>query len=687
MTYCSLRFHAIALCVLVAASAGGWPGRAAAAPGDLDPTFGTGGKVLTDIGGPGVLSDIAFALVRQPDGKLVAAGTAWNGTDEDFALVRYNADGSLDTTFGGTGIVLTDFGGSAEHARALVLQPDGKLVAAGDAGGLSLARYNADGSLDVTTFGGGTGKVTIAAGLPLALVLQPDGKLVTAGGKFNGTDNDFSLARFNADGSLDVATFGGGTGTVTTDISGGGNEIARALVLQPDGKLVAVGESKVSDNDFALVRYNGDGSLDTTFGLGTGIVTTNILGQDFPSALLLQPDGKLVAAGGSFTLLFTNEEFALARYNPNGGLDGTFGGGTGKVTTDITGSADRVSALVLQPDGKLVAAGVAAFDFALARYNADGSLDVATFGGGTGIVTTMFSPFQDEATALVLQPDGKFVAAGFGASGLTNVDFALARYLGGPCSNGIIDPGEQCDDGNIVSGDGCSATCTLEAVPAPPPIDGDGDGVPNATDNCPGVSNPGQQDADGDGVGDPCDICPNDFNPFQNNICGATDRAGADGSTSLTLKRVRLTAAPNGLVRATGVVDTTELGGLDGLVAALRQRYLTSSSTASTFFRSGNSFAFNVSGAGLTAPGQTLFFPPCVSVVGCSGTGGASASFVRQGATNLFKVSLLAGGQTFPPPLSNAPVEVTLSLGGLDQRDQASSCRLGARGKSVSCRK
>jgi uncharacterized delta-60 repeat protein len=252
------------------------------APGDLDSTFGVRGKVTTDFGG----FASASALVLQPDGKLVAAGGTFR-----FTLARYLPDGSLDTTFGTGGKVTTDFGHS-DLASALVLQPDGKLVAAGetrqeDVGALdfALARYLPDGSLD-PTFGTG-GKVTTDFGVfsqAFALVRQPDSKLVAAGGTAGG----FALARYLPDGSLDP-TFGT-SGKVTTDFG----ERASALVLQPDGKLVAVGGISA----FALARYLPDGSLDPIFGTG-GKVTTNFGGQDMGLALVRQPDGKLVAAGGS----------------------------------------------------------------------------------------------------------------------------------------------------------------------------------------------------------------------------------------------------------------------------------------------------------------------------------------------------------------------------------------------------
>ncbi len=389
-------------------------------PGDLDPTFGVGGTVTTDFGA----FEQASALVLQPDGKLVAAGGSGSRYSDDFALARYLPDGSLDPTFGVGGKATADFGGH-DFANDLVLQPDGKLVAAGFHFSLpgqffdfALARFLPDGSLD-PTFGVG-GEVTThfeGAAVAEAMVLQPDGKLVAAG---NVTSNTyaFALARYLPNGSLDP-TFGVG-GKVTTD---GG--VAEALVLQPDGKLVAAGGSAtgVDIADFALARYLPDGSLDAGFGIGGKITTDFGLQAERAYALVLQPDGKLVAAGSGTHGPAVAFDFALARYLPDGSLDATFGT-DGTVVTDLGGVDDNVYALVLQPDGKLVAAGIAGphpvQDFALARYLPDGSLD-ATF-GTAGTVTTDFGVFE-VALALVLQPDGKLVAAGGSA-----VDFALARY-------------------------------------------------------------------------------------------------------------------------------------------------------------------------------------------------------------------------------------------------------------------
>jgi len=340
--------------------------------GSLDSTFGTGGTVSTPIG---VDTYGASALVLQSDGKLVAAGDAWKDTvDADFAVVRYNANGSLDTAFGTGGKVTTSFGSEEDDAYALVVQPDGKLVAAGVVFNgvrwdFALARYNTNGSLD-TTFGT-SGKVVTAIGTDgtgaSALVLQPDGKLVAAGTTTSdGSTYDFTVVRYNTNGSLDT-TFGTG-GEVTTPIGTGDNGVS-ALVRQSDGKLVAAGYASVSGTyDLALVRYNTDGSLDSTFGTGGKVTTPVGSAGDYVNALVFQSDGKLVAAGNTEA---STRDFVVVRYNATGTLDTTFGTG-GKVTTAVGTGDDVAFALALQPDGNLVAGGYAANAgtdaFALVRY-------------------------------------------------------------------------------------------------------------------------------------------------------------------------------------------------------------------------------------------------------------------------------------------------------------------------------
>jgi len=397
---------------------------ALAASGDLDPTFGTGGKVITDFAGSG---GQAYALVALSDGRLAAAGSG--------KLALYKADGTPDDTFGDHGTLTTNI-----ETNALLLQGD-KLIVGGIAYGGSnsdfvLARYDMAGQLDpgfgnsgkvLTDFGGSSDGV-------YALVMQPDGMLVAAGRSFNGSQSNFALARYSATGQPD-ASFGNG-GKVITDF-GGSIYGPRALVMQGD-RLVAAGDASAGSGHYglALARYNADGTLDTSFGPDhTGKVISNFAYAAF--ALIGQSDGKLVAAGGANTV--NGIDFALARFNADGSLDTGFGTG-GWVVTDFATSFDVALALVQQPDGRLVAAGAASngvsYGFALARYDSAGNLDTSF--GNQGKVITHFSAnadvayADDEARALVLQPTTqKLVAAGYAYNGIdfgSNAVFALARY-------------------------------------------------------------------------------------------------------------------------------------------------------------------------------------------------------------------------------------------------------------------
>ena len=388
---------------------------AVAADGSLDGSFGVGGIVTTDLGG----LDEVWAAVVQPDKKLVALGK--NGGK--LALARYNINGSLDSSFGSGGIVITDIMSSPEVAYGGVVQIDGKLVAFGRASGdFTVVRYHADGSPDALFGSDGTGIVVTdipgGSGGAYAGVLQPDGKLVAFGFNKVGSNDDIVVIRYNSDGSLDDS-FGVG-GIVITGI-GGGNDRSYAGVLQPDGKLVALGNDS---NDVTVVRYNSDGSLDDSFGVG-GIVTTNVSGVGRFNAGVLQPDGKLVAFGYSGAT--TARCFLIIRYNPDGSLDDSFGSG-GIVTTDLGGD-DFLNAGGLYPDGKLVAFGNNEIggtrNFAVMRYNSDGSLD-DSFGSGGIVITDIggSSMDDDRVNVGVVQSDGKLVAFG-----VSDDNFAAARYL------------------------------------------------------------------------------------------------------------------------------------------------------------------------------------------------------------------------------------------------------------------
>src|SRR5438132_696290 len=322
---------------------------AQAVDGDLDPTFGTGGMVMTDLNRS---TDLANAVAIQSDGKLVVVGQTYKNndySDEDFAVTRYNTDGTLDNTFGRGGKVRTDFPGLAAVPSAVVIQPDGKIVVAGGAfpqftfaGNFEVVRYNPNGSLDRSFGNGGIVTTTFPEGsYAFDVALQPDGKIVAAGTVFG--DHNFDRAQ--------------------------------SAALQSDGKIVAAGfaisQNGLSEN-FAVARYTANGVLDTTFSRDG--ITQIDFGNCCQSAyqVLLQSDGKIITVGYPNTE-DSDSDFLLARLNPRGSLDPTFGVG-GRVRTsfgDLNGGANGAA---LQSDGKIVAVGFQATfsnqgsNFALARY-------------------------------------------------------------------------------------------------------------------------------------------------------------------------------------------------------------------------------------------------------------------------------------------------------------------------------
>jgi uncharacterized delta-60 repeat protein len=408
---------------------------AIAAGGDLDRSFGDEGKVTTFFGGPGSTSSVE-AIAVQSDGKVVAVGGVTTPDGKAFALARYSLDGSLDKSFGGDGKVVTHFAEDS-YASDVALQADGKIVVAGgvfDAGvehaRFALARYNLDGSLDDTF--GRDGRVTAPVsrrGRAFAVAIQADGKIVAGGGPVGGGGR-FALARFDQYGSLDP-TFGG-DGRVKAP-SGTLSDIA----IQPDGKIVAVGSSEISsfalNFGFAVARYNPDGTPDTTFdrdGKTRTIFRDSYGGSEaYASAVAIQPDGSIVAAGE-----FRTEDrhgnplrgFALARYHVNGSADGSFGG-DGKVKTRF-GQTSAAFSVAVQTDGRIVAAGVIAdlsdvvpSRFAVIRYGPDGSLDQSF--GRDGKRKTRIG-FQPSATDVAIQPNGAITVGGE-----TSDRFAIVRYL------------------------------------------------------------------------------------------------------------------------------------------------------------------------------------------------------------------------------------------------------------------
>ncbi|MFY0615440.1 MAG: hypothetical protein JXQ99_28180 [Hyphomicrobiaceae bacterium] len=380
------------------------------------------GIVTTDFGGT---NDSGKSVAVQADGKILVAGAS----DGNFALVRYNSDGSLDSSFDFDGVATIDFGGYADTGFGVTVQTDGKILVAGQGNGgasfdFALARYNADGTLDtsfdfdgVVTTDISTNSVDVAR----SVAVQVDGKILVAGASVGG-GSQFALARYNADGSLDTSF--DSDGIVTTGF-GSSNDQGASVTVQDDGKMLVAGHSTLGGGgfNFALARYNADGSPDVSFDFD-GAATTNI-GASFDQgrSVTVQADGKILVAGIADTG-GGNFDFALARYNADGSLDPSFDT-DGIVTTDIAVSSfDQGQSVALQADGKILVAGTSAGDFALARYNTDGSLD-ASF-DADGIVTTDFGGSSDEGFGVTVQSDGKILVAGNSNAG--GRDFALARY-------------------------------------------------------------------------------------------------------------------------------------------------------------------------------------------------------------------------------------------------------------------
>jgi uncharacterized delta-60 repeat protein len=397
-------------------------------PGDLDPSFSGDGKATTSFG---VGDAEAFGLAIQVDGKIVAAGIAdRDGTNPRFALARYNVDGSLDPSFSRDGRLVTNFTRGLDSGNDVALLPNGKIVVGGGASDLqfAVARYRSDGTLDATFAGDGKVTTNFMTGRDLAraITVQSDRKIVAAG-RAAGSGGRFGLVRYNRNGTLDT-TFGG-DGKVGTNFTRG-NDQAAGLAVQIDGKIVAVGRAATAGGAFALARSNSDGTLDASFG-GTGKVVTNFTppgeftGFDFARDVVIQPDGRIVAVGVAEG--DTLADFALARYKVDGSLDPTFGNG-GKVMTDIGADDNYLNGVALQADGKIVAAGFADRLFAAVRYQANGSLD-PTFGNG-GVVLIDF-PVEGLPVAndVAIESNGKIVIAGTTAQAEEDVRFALARIL------------------------------------------------------------------------------------------------------------------------------------------------------------------------------------------------------------------------------------------------------------------
>ncbi|MDI6766387.1 MAG: T9SS type A sorting domain-containing protein [Bacteroidota bacterium] len=397
--------------------------------GTLDPSFGINGKVTTDLA---LDADFGQSVAVQADGKIIVGGSTvtGGGTGKDFLLVRYNTNGTLDNSFGFFGKAWAGLSGTNEF-WSMAIQQDEKIVTGGYMidGNFDcywqLIRFKTNGSID-STFG--TNGIVITNLSPVgylwnqgySIAIQSDGKIIMSGAVGNLPYSDFGLARYNPDGSLDT-TFGTG-GKVTTDF--GEYDFANCVIIN-SGNIIVGGDSF---GNWALARYNPDGSLDNTFGTG-GKVTYNFDSTNSARiwSLAAQNDGKIVAGGYSNNV----SGFDLIRFGQDGSIDSTFGV-NGIVSTSFLWIS-TLKSLQIQPDGKIIAAGStihpATFkgDFAMARYNTNGTLD--PYFGSLGKVITDFGTQTDDIGYSAALANGKIYVAG--SSDLAGtVDFALACYIG-----------------------------------------------------------------------------------------------------------------------------------------------------------------------------------------------------------------------------------------------------------------
>jgi uncharacterized delta-60 repeat protein len=401
--------------------------------GALDPSFDGDGVVVTDFSPADSGQDVLVA----PDGRLVVAGgmqtPVGDGLLTGFALARYRPDGSLDATFGTAGKVVTTEADAGE-AMAVARQPDGRYVVAGYGfPGLGtdfqLARYGDDGRLD-RTFGGGVVSVDLRRhDGAYAVLLRPDGRVVAVGSTLaaNGDAADVALVGLTADGALDSSF--GGDGTVVADF--GGHDTVTGAALQRDGSIVVVGGINSGEGGrVAVARFAADGTLDASFD-GDGVASPDLpaIVNEVAGDVAIQPDGRPVVAVSG------DGDLTALRLLPDGRLDRSFG--TGGIARLATEPPESASALTLQPNGKVVIVGRLLAphpdgdDFAVARLLPDGRAD-RHFGDEGVTVTDMGA--DDDASAVAVQRDGRIVVAGTAWSARFQADVVLARHGGGTCS-------------------------------------------------------------------------------------------------------------------------------------------------------------------------------------------------------------------------------------------------------------
>ena len=420
-----------------------WTSPLLAAPGGLDPTFNHSGKFVASMGSTDARCN---AIALQTDGKIVVAGNAEQGSTKVIAVARVSKAGVLDSTFGVNGKVLTNLGPSYHDTRGVAVQSDGKILVAGTFGDWNTAqgfilRYNTDGTLD-TSFNGSGILLTSINGKPCffnCIALQSDGKILVAGFATDDTTvyHGLAICRYHQDGSPEFDF--NGTGNFIRDFYGWGAE-AQAIAVQKNGAILVAGRvDKEFGTDFALLRVTRDGALDLGFNQKGYVIRSITPGNIYEeaTALALQADGRILVAG--YTYPSGMRMFQLLRYHATGTIDTSYHG-TGIITMQVGSGSSGAEGIGVLRDGSAIVAGFAHRTYYSSwypkSYECVGLACIRSSGSAnpkfnkTGEVTTAFKDLATSRShAVVVQPDGKFIIAGETASDF-KMKFAIARYYG-----------------------------------------------------------------------------------------------------------------------------------------------------------------------------------------------------------------------------------------------------------------
>lgn len=410
----------------------------------LDTSFGVDGKVSTSFG---IYKSTMNSLAIQSDGKIVACGSNYNGAINQIALARYTLEGVLDASFGNNGIVLTSIGTNFQDQKnSVILLNNGKILVSSGNGNaftgydFAIVRYNADGTLD-SSFGTNgiiLTDVNLYRNLPVSIQLLEDNKFIIGGFINNlGTGNlsNFLIVKYNENGTLDT-TFGSNGvvnynfGTIENNLIITVDDLS-VLKIQADGKIIVSGsiaQSDYSQYDFGLMRLNVDGSIDADFGQN-GFVLTDFGSDELVESMHILDNDKIIVCGTYYLNSFSNQKIAIAQYNSDGSLDSDYGDG-GKTLSDLNENQyGFVYSSEIQLDGKLLVTGLQNnnnADFFVSRFNTNGTLDTSF---GVNGVQVIDSGVNEGAFTSITQPDGKIIIGGGISFTETTLDFILMRFL------------------------------------------------------------------------------------------------------------------------------------------------------------------------------------------------------------------------------------------------------------------